>query len=121
VPDRNVDRVEKQFIWRFAVIDTTLFKAMALEMLPQALFTSLEPHIEKILTACDEVEFMEEHAREMEFLKQEYAWRRFDEIRAEFHAQNEPSWPAFARARWPEIDKYFNLEATPARFDDIPF
>ena len=103
------------------MIATSLFKEIALEMLPQDLFTSLEPHIERILTACDEVECMQAHADEIEFIDRQNAERCFDEIRAEFHAQNEPNWPAFARARWPEIDKYFNLEATPARIDDIPF
>lgn len=103
------------------MMDTTLFKNIALDVLPEPLYPVLERYFDEIFAHYAEVEPMRAQADEVEFLYRQHESRRFAEIRAAFHEQNKSDWPSFARARWPEVDKSFNLELPPDDPDSLPF
>ena len=114
---------------KITMTDIALFKQAATEKLPEALYRQLEPHLDSLLNLYQESEAI---CSQLDYLESRHASMRYDEIRAEFNEKNEPNWAAFARERWPDIDKYFNLvppekpsPRSPAEYgslaDQIPF
>lgn len=102
-------------------MDTTFFKEIALDVLPEPLYPVLERYFDEIFARYAEVESLRTQADEVEHLYHQHERRRFDEIRAAFQEHNESMWPSFARARWPEVDKSFNLELPPDDSDSLHF
>jgi hypothetical protein len=87
--------------------DIKIFKEIASKKLPEYLFEELEPHLESLLKA---ISGAENEAREYEYHIKEVNRERYRSLQDEFAETMKPLWPAFARERWPEIDKYYNFE-----------
>ncbi len=99
-------------------MDSAIFKEIVTEVLPEALVVQLEPYLEILSRAYDEAEYSQAQAAEVEFHRDQSRRRRLDDILVEFDKENAPKWPAFARARWPEVDQFFDLEPT-GRIGDV--
>jgi len=96
----------------------SLFKAIASKELPETLYQELEPHMEA-LAICyrNEVSFLDQ-AQEADA---QYASRHYRETVYAFEKEQSKHWPAFAREHWPQIDKYYNLDAAIDKNDALPF
>ena len=97
--------------------DAKLLKIISTEILPGSLYKQLDPHLDKICSACEEAEWIN---AELDFRESEDDRKRLNQIRAEFDKANAANWPSYARARWPEIDKYFILDNSTEQ-DGLPW
>ena len=86
--------------------DIDIFKHAANQVLPEIVYQQLLPHLESLFSTYKEQQIDEE---EMEDWQVRCDIEDFRDIRAEYEDATEISWQAFARERWPEIDKYFKF------------
>ncbi len=99
--------------------DIKIFKEIASTNLPGALYQELEPHLNSLHEAISWAEYMEQ---EYEYHIAEVNSQRFRKLRDEFEVTIRPLWSAFARERWPEIDKYFAIcPVVSSESDSLPF
>lgn len=88
--------------------DIDIFRAAASQSLPEAVFQQLLPHLDSLVSSYKEKQIDEE---EMEDWKARCDQEDYRDIREEYEDATEINWQAFARERWPEIDKYFKFKA----------
>ena len=100
------------------MIDTTLFKQLAVKELPDSLYQQLEPHLEAL---CHQVEEFNYYQMQVDHFDAMDRSNRLDQIREEYAKEIAANWVAFARGRWPEIEQHFNLELEHKFYEPIEF
>ena len=100
------------------MIDTTLFKQLAVKELPDSLYQQLEPHLEALCHQYEEFNYYQMQVDRLDARDRSY---RLDQIREEYAKEIAANWVAFARGRWPEIEQHFNLELEHKFYEPIEF
>jgi hypothetical protein len=84
-----------------------VFKNAASKSLPEAIYQQLLPHLDTLLSSYEDQRSEESQMMDWQVECDE---ERFRDIRREYEDATEINWQAFARERWPDIDKYFTFE-----------